>query len=142
MLEDACQLQDPDAFRVELRFAKVTAKFIDRQGRVMPSQDGSIEYKLVQTNCFVVIVPFKDRANNENEHLDAEDGISENIVKPEDVRVKSTDEQIVEEVSENEAMDIDRSNVEDGSKFEEEIEAIVMESNATFTNDASLWWGV
>ena len=116
----------------------MTAKFTDSQGfvrnvevRVMPSQDGSIEYKLVQVNCLsrhvsnlahvVVIVPIEDQANNEDEHLDAEEGTSEHIEETEDGQANFTDE----EVSENEAMDIDRSKVEDGSKFEEEIEAIL-----------------
>ena len=115
----------------------------------MPS---SIKCKPVQADCqkrhvsnLEVIVPNEDQANNENEHLDAEDRSRYIIEEFDDVRAKSTNEQIVEEVIENEAKEIDRSidkKVEDGPKFEEEIEAIVLESDAKFTNHASLWWGV
>ena len=85
----------------------------------------------------------KDEA--EKDRVDEEEGTSENIKETEDGLANPTDENIIEEVSENEAKDIDRSKnkkVEDGSKFEEEIEAIVLESDAKFTNHASLWWGV
>ena len=139
MLETTCLLQDPDVLRANWRFVRVTAKFKDSQGRarnvevrVVLSQ-GTI-VKMVQANCLkrhvsnlvVLIVPIEDQAKNEDEHLDAEDGTSENIEKL-DGRAKSTDEHVVEESSENEAKDVDRSSntkVEDGSKFEMEIEAI------------------
>ena len=95
----------------------MTAKFTDSQGRVrnievrvMPS---SIKCKPVQADCqkrhvsnLEVIVPNEDQANNENEHLDAEDKTSDIIEEFDDVPAKSTDEQIVVEVIENEAREL------------------------------------
>ena len=118
-------MQDPSAFRAEWRLVRGTATFPDRLGlvrnvevRVVPSQDGSPKYKLVQANYLkrhvsnlVVIVPFDDY-----EHYDAEE--KKNSDGNEGIAKKSGENEV-------ETVDVDPSvnKVDENVNEIEEIEA-------------------